>query len=484
MTKVLNASLASNPHKRIVEIGERYMIGWRNGEKYPGDIIEIRLMKRFRIHTSIPSGLELSSSHSFNNNGFNSNSDKPEDYEYYVHFPGFDRRLDEWVTYDRIDTSTVVIGSNEENDDSEENGSSIAGGVMTNNRIRKNSTSKRKIDDGTVIHQFNTASSTINGSLVSSEKETLLVKLEKQHDEITKVKNINSIVFGRYEIETWYYSPYPDEYCSEDKLWICEYCLKYMKKQSTQMHHLKHCNLVANVSSNEREDIKAKNVVTNRPPGRKIYQENDVCMYEIDGKDHKIYCQNLCLLSKLFLDHKTLYYDVDPFLFYVLCEVDEEGSHIVGYFSKEKSSQENYNLACILTFPPYQRKGYGKLLISISYELTKRENTSGSPEKPLSDLGKISYRSYWAYVILKLFQEHSKMNNLTINEISKLTGIRVEDILSTLHSLSLIRCWKGQHVIKISQNEIESQFKQSKKIRLCNPDCLTWQPPEKSVKKS
>ena len=26
---------------------------------------------------------------------------------------------------------------------------------------------------------------------------------------------------------------------------------------------------------------------------------------------------------RLFLDHKTLYYDVDPFLFYVLCEYDE-----------------------------------------------------------------------------------------------------------------------------------------------------------------
>jgi hypothetical protein len=31
--------------------------------------------------------------------------------------------------------------------------------------------------------------------------------------------------------------------------------------------------------------------------------------------------QSLCLLSKLFLDHKTLYYDVDPFLFYVMTEV-------------------------------------------------------------------------------------------------------------------------------------------------------------------
>lgn len=33
-------------------------------------------------------------------------------------------------------------------------------------------------------------------------------------------------------------------------------------------------------------------------------------MFEIDGKKEKMYCQNLCLLAKLFLDHKTLYYDV------------------------------------------------------------------------------------------------------------------------------------------------------------------------------
>ena len=45
-----------------------------------------------------------------------------------------------------------------------------------------------------------------------------------------------------------------------------------------------------------------------------------IAVFEVDGNKHKIYCQSLCLLSKLFLDHKTLYYDVDQFLFYVLCE--------------------------------------------------------------------------------------------------------------------------------------------------------------------
>ena len=59
------------------------------------------------------------------------------------------------------------------------------------------------------------------------------------------------------------------------------------------------------------------------------------------------FVQSLCLLSKLFLDHKTLYYDVDPFLFYVMTEVDKKGAHVVGYFSKEKESPDDHNLAYV-----------------------------------------------------------------------------------------------------------------------------------------
>lgn len=59
-----------------------------------------------------------------------------------------------------------------------------------------------------------------------------------------------------------------------------------------------------------------------------------IYMEQVDGKKNKVYGQNLCYLAKLFLDHKTLYYDVDLFLFYILCECDERGCHMVGYFSK------------------------------------------------------------------------------------------------------------------------------------------------------
>jgi hypothetical protein len=61
--------------------------------------------------------------------------------------------------------------------------------------------------------------------------------LEKEHEQQTKVKNIGRLHFGKYEMDTWYYSPYPDQYKELPQLWVCEYCLKYMKEKTTHMRH-------------------------------------------------------------------------------------------------------------------------------------------------------------------------------------------------------------------------------------------------------
>lgn len=132
---------------------------------------------------------------------------------------------------------------------------------------------------------------------------------------------------------------------------------------------------------------------------------------------------------------------------------------------QEKNSDDGYNLACILTFPPYQRKGYGKFLIQFSYELSKLEGKVrvaerrhspllprprspcpsegirkgcapfdriptpcsapqvGTPERPLSDLGLVSYRSFWTRSVLNLLKDQN-YREVSIKEISDTTKIR------------------------------------------------------------
>ena len=124
-----------------------------------------------------------------------------------------------------------------------------------------------------------------------------------------KIKRIESIEIGNHEIECWYFSPYPEAY-QVSKLFICEFCLKYYRSAAELDRHSLICPHA-------------------HPPGVEIYRDGYLLMYEVDGNKEIEYCQNLCLMAKLFIEHKTIYYDTYPFFFYVLCEEDEEGSHIV-----------------------------------------------------------------------------------------------------------------------------------------------------------
>ena len=52
-------------------------------------------------------------------------------------------------------------------------------------------------------------------------------------------QKIKRIRFGVYDIDTWYSAPYPEEYqCVPDgRLWLCEFCLKYMKSGFVASRH-------------------------------------------------------------------------------------------------------------------------------------------------------------------------------------------------------------------------------------------------------
>ena len=234
--------------------------------------------------------------------------------------------------------------------------------------------------------------------------------MTQSHSEISRVKNLNKLQIGKSEVEAWYFSPYPADYAHLSTLFICEFCFLYYPSLVQLKRHRTKCTLL-------------------HPPGNEIYRYQNISFFEIDGRRQRTWCRNLCLLSKCFLDHKTLYYDVDPFLYYCMTVKDEYGCHLIGYFSKEKESPEGYNVACILTLPQHQRKGYGKLLIEFSYELSKREGKLGSPEKPLSDLGLLGYRAYWQEKIVELLLDSE--DEVSLDEIAQRTAIIHGDIMHT-----------------------------------------------------
>ncbi|GAC71372.1 histone acetyltransferase [Moesziomyces antarcticus T-34] len=308
-----------------------------------------------------------------------------------------------------------------------------------------------------------TASLNANQSNDTFSKEQEIEKLRtsgsmtQSVSEVARVKNLNKIQMGKSEVETWYFSPYPLEYAHIDTLYICEMCLSYFPSPVTLRRHRSKCTLA-------------------HPPGNEIYRHEDISFFEIDGRRQKTWCRNLCLLSKCFLDHKTLYYDVDPFLYYCMVKRDDLGCHLLGYFSKEKESAENYNVACILTLPQHQRAGYGKLLIEFSYELTKRENKLGSPEKPLSDLGLLSYRAYWAEIIVDLLLKTEE--DISIEEIAQKTAFTHADVLHTCMALNMLKQYQGKHYLVLSDAVIAKHDKTAKKKRRrINPDKLNWTPP-------
>ncbi|PHH92093.1 hypothetical protein CDD83_8944 [Cordyceps sp. RAO-2017] len=434
--------------------------------------------------------------------------------QFYCNFDNFNKRLDEWVPVARIDFSQDVEWPNPEKEKLKDSKSKKSSSTQTKKAQVSKKSQKRPAKREQSVHseattphpwtEFVESSRQRKSSSIGPDGDTQAYtsveasatpaavedvdpddreedkrkeaggfsreeEIEKLRTsgsmtqnpaEISRIRNISKVQFGKNDLFPWYFSPYPEMFSHEDVIFICEFCLSYYGDERAFLRHRKKCLL-------------------QHPPGNEIYRDDYVSFFEIDGRRQRTWCRNLCLLSKMFLDHKTLYYDVDPFLFYVMTTRSDKGCHIVGYFSKEKESADGYNVACILTLPQYQRKGYGRLLIQFSYELSKIEGKLGSPEKPLSDLGLLSYRQYWSENILDLLLGFNERDDkVTIETISSALAMTTQDVEHTLQAMKMQVYHKSDHKIVIPDRLIKQREKQKEKQkRILDAARIQWKPP-------
>jgi histone acetyltransferase HTATIP len=437
--------------------------------------------------------------------------------QFYCNFDNFNKRLDEWVPAARIDfTQDVEWPSLEKPKDTKKASAPPSKKTVTQKKAQKRPTATREASvasEASTPHPWTDFVESQKGSPnpEGDERLTLALDLDNTPDaenedpmdvdeaqaeavsakadppvqysreeeieklrvggsmtqnqaEISRIRNISKVQFGKYDLYPWYFSPYPEVFTQEDVMYLCEFCLNYYGDIKAFTRHRQKCTL-------------------QHPPGNEIYRDDYVSFFEIDGRRQRTWCRNLCLLSKMFLDHKTLYYDVDPFLFYVMTARDEKGFHLVGYFSKEKESADGYNVACILTLPQFQRKGYGRLLIQFSYELSKIEGKLGSPEKPLSDLGLLSYRQYWTENLVGiLLDKNSTDERCSIDNLAQELAMTSQDVESTLQALSLQVYHKGEHKIilpthLIKKHEALMEKQKIKPKRTIDETRIQWKPP-------
>lgn len=220
------ANNASDTPENEIKIGQTYTIRRQDGTLHEAAIIQARL------------------------------TDDDKTKEYYVHYSGLNRRLDQWVTMDQILSPNAI----EDSEIAATNDVAIKGShspaqttTATNPTTLRSSTVLKALNTSTVLNDSSSVADNSDRKITRNQKrrhdeinhvqkpysemDPTTAALEKEHEAITKVKYIDALRIGKFEIDTWYFSPYPDEYGKVKTLYVCQYCLKYMKYEATYRRH-------------------------------------------------------------------------------------------------------------------------------------------------------------------------------------------------------------------------------------------------------
>ncbi|CAI4220244.1 unnamed protein product [Parascedosporium putredinis] len=242
-----------------------------------------------------------------------------------------------------------------------------------------------------------------------AEKQT--VEPPKKTASPAAERNIDKIVLGNICFKTWYPSFYGKEVLGEpssrsdaaapggknhprrerdpspilDRLYVCPSCFKYSKELVMWLEHVRVCEVkefvpgrkiythpknsgrpaLVPVETNVKGGVKRRRGdAAAAPVPQAVQDDGEWSIWEVDGEK-----------DVLFLDNKSVFFDVTGFKYFLLVFSRPTKSHIpdsapimkhqiCGFFSKEKLSWDNNNLACIL--------------------------------KPISELGRKGYRRFWA----------------------------------------------------------------------------------------
>ncbi|XP_074991318.1 histone acetyltransferase KAT5 isoform X3 [Calonectris borealis] len=192
---------------------------------------------------------------------------------FYVHYIDFNKRLDEWVTHDRLDLKRVQVPRKEAKTPTKNGLPGSRPGSPERDPKRKvevvspatpvpaatetsqasvfpqNGSARRAVAAQPGRKRKSACLGTDEDSQDSSDgapsapRMTGSLVSDRSHDDIvTRMKNIECIELGRHRLKPWYFSPYPQELTALPVLYLCEFCLKYGHSLRCLQRHLVGCS--------------------------------------------------------------------------------------------------------------------------------------------------------------------------------------------------------------------------------------------------